>query len=373
MALLLTFVFAYILLVMEKYLYKKSWHDRLDVSMSFDVQGIPCGGTCHLEEVIKNEKKMPIPFLDIKFSVDSSLVFENEINASVTDRYYRRDVFSISGYRKIVRRLKLKGAKRGFYSLDKVDVLSYDYLYSEKELAVFNSDASIIVYPERIDVRRLSMVYQDLAGETGRKKSMEDPFAFRGMRDYVHGDPVKHINQKATARNGRPIVNLFEMKSTQKFMIVCDLHSQMNRDSEELLEKVISVSVSLAEELILNGMEVGFVSNGENNLGEKIFIPFGTGNKTVGDIDKNTALIDLTGRVAELNDMEDIYDDKSGDVIYLIISSGRAGFLSDYVKEKRENGVLASAVLVHRTKDIKDLFMGKGTGSYTGVYPFEAD
>ena len=373
MALLLTFVFAYVLLVLEKHLYKKNWHENLDVSMGFDVQGIPCGGTCHLEEVIKNEKKMPIPFLDIKFSVDSSLVFENVINASVTDRYYRRDVFSISGYRKIVRRLKLKGAKRGFYTLDKVDVLSYDYLYSEKQLAEYNSDAAIIVYPERIDVRKLSMVYQELSGETGRKKSMEDPFAFRGMRDYVYGDPIKHINQKATARNGRPIVNLFEMKSTQKFMIICDLHTEMNRDSEDLLEKVISVAVSMAEDLILKGMEVAFVSNGENTSGDNIFIPFGTGKKTVGDIDKSTAFIDLSRNAAALENMNDLYDEKSGDVIYLVISSNRAGYLYDYVNEKRSEGLLLSSILVHRNKDIKDLFMGKGTGSYPGVYPFEAN
>ena len=94
MALILALLFAYILFIAEKMFYRKKWIEDLDVSIRFDADGIPYGGDCVLGEVVTNRKRMPLHFLDIKFSVDSSLKFEDDENSSVTDRYYRRDVFS---------------------------------------------------------------------------------------------------------------------------------------------------------------------------------------------------------------------------------------------------------------------------------------
>ena len=47
----------------------------------------------------------------------------------------------------------------------------------------------------------------------------EDPFTFRGIREYTTSDPMKTINWKASARTGGLMVNTFDSVMTQKVML----------------------------------------------------------------------------------------------------------------------------------------------------------
>ena len=45
---------------------------------------------------------------------------------------------------------------------------------------------------------------------TSRQFLYEDPFEFRGIRDYTITDPMNKINWKASARSGNLMVNLHD-------------------------------------------------------------------------------------------------------------------------------------------------------------------
>jgi hypothetical protein len=93
------------------------------------------------------------------------------------------------------------------------------------------------------------------------KRMYEDPFAFRGIREYTRTDPMKTINWKASAKTGELMVNTFDSTITERVMLCLDLQDTGIIRHERLVEEGISVAASFAEKLIARGMEVGLAVN----------------------------------------------------------------------------------------------------------------
>lgn len=73
------------------------------------------GESCELLETIENRKLLPLPVLKVKFQVSRQLAFEDAgTESSVTDQYYRNDVFSVRPYTRHIRSLRFTCKKRGF-------------------------------------------------------------------------------------------------------------------------------------------------------------------------------------------------------------------------------------------------------------------
>ena len=100
---------------------------------------------------------------------------------------------------------------------------------------------------------------------------MEDPFFFRGIRDYYPFDSMKNVNWKATARTGSLKVNQFHTTQSQQVMLLVDLDGYNHLDGWQIKEDVISVAAFFARKLALNGISVGFATNAADTVsGERI-------------------------------------------------------------------------------------------------------
>lgn len=74
--------------------YAKHWDEELFVSLAFSSKSTVRGESCELLETIENRKLLPLPVLKVKFQVSRQLAFEDAgTESSVTDQYYRNDVF----------------------------------------------------------------------------------------------------------------------------------------------------------------------------------------------------------------------------------------------------------------------------------------
>ena len=108
--LLILVVISYFLMRMY---YRRNWKKHLEVSLQFSQETAHEGEWVSLEEVVTNNKAMPLPALKVKFQMSRFIVIENSDMKNVTDHYYRNDLFSIGGYKKVIRRLPLMATKRG--------------------------------------------------------------------------------------------------------------------------------------------------------------------------------------------------------------------------------------------------------------------
>ena len=198
----------FLLFVIQKRVYEKLWQRSLYVSVSFGNEPIFEGDQGELKEIIENKKRLPLSVLKVKFKTDRHLIFGNEKGSRTTDQYYRNDIFRIGGGERVTRTLKFQGGRRGYYTIDEVSLVASDLFFLSQLTADKKVKTELYVYPRPYDAARLRRSLIQMNGEMlSRRHLQEDPFEYRGIREYQPYDDMRSINWKATAKTGDFKVN----------------------------------------------------------------------------------------------------------------------------------------------------------------------
>lgn len=376
MAIIIALLLTTLVLWLERVFYQKKWMKHLEVSLHFSEKGIEEGDECRLVEEICNRKKMPLATLELKFSTDAALQFPDMTNAMVTDRYYRRDLFSVDGFQKITRTMTVKAKKRGYYQIKELDGISRDYLMRKQYMHRFDNDASLLVYPRKCNTNQLNMIYREILGELHSSYTRnEDPFAFRGMREYMPGDPMRFINWKTSAHAGKILVNQFEHQCTQKVVLLVDEKVDARFDMEMLEEELLVISSSIAAALLQNGVEVAYYTNAKDVLNkEEICIPCNDRRFQARTIDEKLALADLRQPKRPMEEFWKMVAMEQGQMpIYLLIGSMRQKNMIAFTEAARKEGYCMFAILAYSRRKKKDLFPEGPVRVCNNVFPWETD
>lgn len=249
--------------------FKRNWKRDITVTLHFDTQAVYAGETAVLYEVIENRKALPVPVLEVGFHTRRELKFKDTENTNVSDFIYKRDIFSVLGWQKITRQIQVHCTKRGYYRIEEADLTAHSLLYDRRYTRQLETEAGIYVYPAKAEISDIMALCERMLGCLQCTKGLyEDPFAFRTIREYTLQDPMKTINWKASAKNGKLMVNTFDSVLTQKAMIYLDVEDSGILKYDNLIEESISVAATLVRKLIKQGMEVGFASNARTEQGE---------------------------------------------------------------------------------------------------------
>lgn len=255
-------------------IYDKYWMYKLAATVNFCDNVAYEGDKTELIEVIVNDKPLPIPTLEIDFNLSRNLRFANSANSMVSDKLYRRDVFSLGGKKKITRRLELSCIKRGYFNLQNVGLMANNLFLTRKYHTSFQQSDEFYVYPRRVDSQKIAIPFNKIMGDVvSRNKMFDDPFQFGGIRDYSISDPMKYINWKASAKSGDLVVNLHESSLSQKVTIILDTYDSVSPIDDELNEEAIRIASALSERIIAGGVSLSILGNGFDMLsGEGLFI-----------------------------------------------------------------------------------------------------
>lgn len=253
---------AALMVLLHKLLYARLWDCGLTTDIAFTGGPAAEGDQRHLTEIIVNKKPLPLPTLRVKFQIDKNLAFDNEENTSVSDKSYRHDIFSIMSYQKITRRLPFTCRRRGYYTIDRLDLLTYDLFFGGCLVRQLPVSTHLYVYPAPADPARLSIPLRHLMGELlSLRYAYEDPFEFQGIREYQPFDTLNAVNWKATARTGQLKVNVRGYTSSQEVVLLLNLESETIWEYDMLRETSIRIAGSLGKELIGQGIPAGLFSN----------------------------------------------------------------------------------------------------------------
>ncbi len=312
--------------LLQKLLYQKYWNKNLMAEVRFTQHAIMEQEEGELCETIVNQKCLPLPMLRVKFEADRHLDFMQEGNISVTDRCYKNDIFSVMMYQKIIRRLKFKGIRRGFYTIRQISVDSTD-LFMEKHLGMeLACDTSIYVYPGQADTGRLLIPYQKMMGDIlTRRYTYEDPFEFQGIRPYIPSDSMRDVNWKATARTGELRTNLHGYTVRQEVCLLLNLESESMMEYQQLREESIRIANSLSEMFLTQGIPVGIYSNAKDLLsGKPMDIMPGADRQHLIQIRESLARLDLSQKMAEFGTFDGQHEiHSSKDLLYVMISTSQ--------------------------------------------------
>lgn len=335
---------AFVVYFLQGFLYARYWDKGLSAEVHFSRQEIGEGESCELKEVIVNKKLLPVPMLHVKFQTDRNLEFSGEKNMSVSDKCYKNDIFSLMMYQKITRTLTFTGKKRGLYWIDRLDLVSSDLFMKDNLLNSMENHAQLIVYPRAADLKRLSVPFKNLMGTVlTRQYSYEDPFEFRGIRQYQSYDSMKDVNWKASAKTGELKVNVHNYTARQEVILLLNLKDELQLERENLKEESIRLANSLAGLFSSKGVPVGIISNGRDILTkEELCLPAGSGRPHMQAVRERLARLDLKQPVREVleiwKEREKELRMKQGSVLYVMISySQRKELYEEFKGISREN------------------------------------
>lgn len=367
MSLIITIVVSFALYQLIMYFFKRDWHKRLDTFLSFETPVLRVGEESTLTETIENNGPISLPSLELKFDTAPQLHFKDSANSVVTDRYYRRDIFSIHTRQRITRKLRFTPTKRGYYTIKRYDLITRDFFMKNSYIMNRDTDLSLYVYPRHLNSFPMDWIQRQVSGDRKSKARFEeDPFHLRGLREYVPGDSYRAVNWKSSARHNELIVNLFEPIHTMKAYVILDLATAVVADSENVKEHAITVTSSIINHLLKEGTPVDFYTNGYDTFtGEKTNPVFSEDALSIDDYDKSLALLDEKKSPKNISEILDgIMTKPERNAFYLFISGIRYRDMNQLLEKYQNDGLPIYGILPYTGRDHSVIFDGV-KGNYT--------
>ena len=287
---------AFLFYMLQLTVLKHFWDRNLKIQVRFEEPVMQEGSQGWLVETIENCKRLPLPMLKVKFQCPRELIFEDTAESTVTDFYYRNEIFTVMPYQRVTRRLPFTGGKRGYYRIQGVDLLGSDLFLSQQMVKQEKAETVCMVYPRPLNRESLLPAIRQLQGEIlSRWQILEDPFEYRGIREYQPFDEVKQINWKATAKTGELKVNERGYSARQGIRIFLNLQDDGVLKHEEDVENAIRLCVTLSMELLGMGNRVAVYANCPDCLTCKLLqIEASTGSSHLQTILGGLARLDIT-------------------------------------------------------------------------------
>ncbi len=251
---------------------KLIWNRKLQADAVFSEKQAREGDTIDLTITVENQKMLPVLTVKTNIEVGLGLEFQDQSNLAISDKNYRSEIFSMRGYERVQRDIPLFCAKRGYYQIDGMDFVGNDLFYTRRFLSYQKINTSICVYPGKADARQLMVATKKMTGETVvRSSDCDDPFTFRGIRQYQSFDSIRDINWKASAKTGDLRVNIHDFTADQEIAIILDTEWDSLLRPDVLLEESIRIAASMADEFIGKGIMTSMYTNGEDCLTGDVF------------------------------------------------------------------------------------------------------
>lgn len=254
-----------IMIWIECRLFAYLWDRRLRVEVLFGADHAVVGEETTLEQTVSNAKLLPILVLQIGYQTDIGLDIQSESKVTVSDHVNIVEVFSLRPYEQTSRSLRVVCQKRGYYRIRRTTLKAYHHFGLSSYYKNVDQETELYVYPERIRLSSLFMVIDRLSGDLkARNYLYEDPFTFRGIRDYTPHDPMGQINWKAAARTGDLKVNIRDYTAGQRVLLLLNLENPASPYADDLLEDSIRVTATIAERLLQHQIPVSMLTNGQD-------------------------------------------------------------------------------------------------------------
>ncbi len=300
-ALITVGIVAWLLFILQLKVYQKLWNRKLSVRISFLNRGIFEGEKGELTEVVENKKRLPLSMLKVKFHTDRNLVFDDIEGSHVSDLFYRSDVFQIGGGERITRTLSFTGQKRGYYRIMGIDLVSTDLLMTVNLAEQRSQDSWLYVYPKPFYDEEFMQSLQQLNGEVLSKRHLiEDPFEYRGIREYQPFDTMRSVNWKATARTGSLKVNQRNYTALKTIRIFFNIDDLGVLKKDDAVEMCLRICAALSAYFIAQGVRVSLDGNGVDVISsELVEIAAGAGDGQMDRIYKALARVDTAKERAD--------------------------------------------------------------------------
>ncbi|HYW27220.1 MAG TPA: DUF58 domain-containing protein [Terriglobales bacterium] len=232
---------------------------------------------------VTNRKLLPLTWLQVEDQVPTRLTIER---AAITQGRreslaYLSGLFSMLPYEQVVRRYRVRCRQRGLFEFGPSRVVSGDLLARTSRSRADEKLDRLIVYPKVLDLVVAPPRSRRMVGRLAADRLIvTDPSRTVGVRRYQAGDPLRHVEWRASARSRELLVRVFEPTTDLALALFIDFlvpgFGTGNLYPDQL-EFAISVTASLARWALDRRYRVGLVGNGTGQGADGVRVPVGDG------------------------------------------------------------------------------------------------
>jgi uncharacterized protein (DUF58 family) len=143
-------------------------------------------------------------------------------------------------------RMELFLLRRGVLHFSGVTVARPDPLGLFRSFQKISAPQKVLILPRRYALPDIALpgAFRYQQGGVSLAANIGASEEFVSLRDYRHGDPLRHIHWRSWAKTGRPIVKEFEDEFFVRHALVLDTFD--DEPNSEVLEEAVSVAASFA-------------------------------------------------------------------------------------------------------------------------------
>lgn len=252
-----------LLYFVQSFIYGNIWSKNLTAELHFNKNRVTEGETVILEEKIENRKWLPLPFLYLKFHFSRNLQEIGAEKGQALDRYNRNELFSILMRQRIIRSIPFDCSARGVYRVEGFQLTASNLFLNDEYIKELTCEEKLIVYPAGVDIGRFWNLFRDVYGEVATRRFVqENPFLYRGVREYQSYDSMRRIDWGSTAKTGEMKVHVQEHTSQHEISIYLNLQKETMIVHQEVLEESIRLAKSFCTGFTKQGIKNVLYTNG---------------------------------------------------------------------------------------------------------------
>lgn len=165
--------------------------------------------------------------------------------------------FAMLPFERVFRTIDVVCSRRGRHRFARSEIISGDPLGIRPRSMTIDTAQEIIVYPKMFRILVPSLFSRTpLGDERAKRHLLGDPTRVVGMRPYRQGDPLRHIDWRATARRSELLVRDFEPTTTLRLTLFVDCNLRPHEDTTESTSPT-EFAISLAASLVAWATDLG--------------------------------------------------------------------------------------------------------------------
>ena len=225
---------------------------------------------------VDNHKVLPLTWLRIEDGLSAELKVRGGTVATAAQSGRMPELvqlMAIMPFQRVEREMTVVCDQRGRHVFGPVRMESGDPFGYRTQVRRHQLLDELLVYPKTFALEPTALISRLALGPArAGPLVMEDPSRMVGSREYQPGDPLRHIDWRATARRGTPLVRVFQPTATPRVVVVLDTRLRVLSDQSDLFEFVVAVAASVVLELTARRVGIGLVSTG-SVAGRPVAIP----------------------------------------------------------------------------------------------------
>ncbi len=221
-----------------------------------------------LDIELVNDKVLPLTWLHVEDDVSRGLTVRG--GTVVFDRsgphQELHHLLPMLPFQRVRRTLTVACDQRGEHSFGPARIRSGDPVGLHERFASMRDQERLLVYPKLFRLGALPVASRvPLGDDRAALALVGDPSRTAGVREYRDGDPLRHIDWRATARGGSLLVRVFEPTAALRVAVFLDMRTPSVRAPGaglDGLEFTVAVGASVVADLTGRGVATGLYCSG---------------------------------------------------------------------------------------------------------------